>query len=311
VTFDVHRTFKVISVGHAGQDRPPKRHDSAPNGAPIGPDRRAGVAAARVGGNWSGSGPVVGAIVARVRDRAKEAAARLGLMPQARRLQRLLGSKTTRRDLRDNEHLRLLLAFVLRVDANCIDVGANVGEILEEIVRVAPRGRHIAYEPLPDHAADLAKRFPDVDVREAALSNSEGQVSFQHVHSRPAMSGLRRRDYPGDEQIEEITVRTERLDSALPADYVPSLIKVDVEGAEHQVIEGAIETIRRHQPIVAFEHGRGAASHYGTGPSQIFELLCGEAGLRIFDLDGTGPYSQADLARTFDDGAYWNFIAHR
>jgi FkbM family methyltransferase len=259
----------------------------------------------------AGSGPVAAAIVARVRERAKEAAARLGLMPQARRLQRLLGSRTTRRDLRDNEHLRLLLAFVLRVDANCIDVGANVGEILEEIVRVAPRGRHIAYEPLPDHAADLAKRFPDVDIREAALSNSEGQVSFQHVHSRPAMSGLRRRDYPGDEQIEEITVRTERLDSALPADYAPSLIKVDVEGAEHQVIEGAIETIKRHQPIVAFEHGRGAASHYGTGPSQIFELLCGEAGLRIFDLDGTGPYSQADLARTFDAGTYWNFIAHR
>ena len=255
--------------------------------------------------------PLVAAIVARVRERAKEAAARLGLLPQARRLQRLLGSRTTRRDLRDNEHLLLLLAFVLPADANCIDVGANVGEILEEIVRVAPRGRHIAYEPLPDHAADLAKRFPDVDVREAALSSSEGQTSFQYVRSRPAMSGLRKRDYPGDEQIEVITVRTERLDSALPDDYVPSLIKVDVEGAEQQVMEGAIETIKRHQPIVAFEHGRGAASHYGTGPSQIFELLCGEAGLRIFDLDGAGPYSAEDLARTFEDGSYWNFIAHR
>jgi FkbM family methyltransferase len=256
-------------------------------------------------------GQVLAAIVATVRERAKEAVARLGLMPQARRLQRLLGSRSTRRDLRDNDHLKLLLAFVLPVDANCIDVGANVGEILEEIVRVAPRGRHIAYEPLPDHAAELATRFPDVDVREAALSSSEGQASFQHVRSRPAMSGFRERDYPGDEQIEVITVRTERLDSALPADYVPSLIKIDVEGAEHQVIEGAIETIKRHQPIVAFEHGQGAASHYGTGPSHIFELLCGEAGLRIFNLDGGGPYSEADLARAFDDGSYWNFIAHR
>ena len=134
MTFDVYRTFKVISV--ATRSRMPA---------------------------LGGIGSLVGAIVARVRERAKEAAARLGLMPQARRLQRLLGSRTTRRDLRDNEHLRLLLAFVLREDANCIDVGANVGEILEEIVRVAPRGRHIAYEPLPDHAADLAKRFPGVD----------------------------------------------------------------------------------------------------------------------------------------------------
>jgi hypothetical protein len=64
-----------------------------------------------------------------------------------------------------------------------------------------------------------------------------------------------------------IIVRTERLDRSLPAGYVPAVIIIDVEGAEQQVVEGALETIRRHQPIVVFEHGLGAADHYGTARS--------------------------------------------
>ena len=92
---------------------------------------------------------------------------------------------------------------------------------------------------------------------------------------------------------------------------MPSFIKIDVEGAERLVLEGAMHTISRYQPTVVFEHGRGAANHYDTGPEQIFALLSGQAGLRIFDLDGRGPYTEADLVETFDRGLSWNFLAHR
>jgi FkbM family methyltransferase len=244
-----------------------------------------------------------------MRQRAKRAVERAGLMPQARRLQRIFGSSSTKRDLRDNEHLRLLLAFALSADSNCIDVGANVGEMLSEIVRVAPRGRHIAYEPLPDHSAGLRARFPQVEIREAALSNHRGEASFRYVRSRPGMSGLRERDYPGREEVEMLTVRVEDLDSALPDGYVPSLIKIDVEGAEREVLEGAIDTIRTHQPIVVLEHGRGAAPYYDTRPADIFELLCDDAGLRIYDLDGDGPYDRQRFEEAFERGTHWNFAA--
>jgi FkbM family methyltransferase len=245
-----------------------------------------------------------------MRDRAKQLADRLGLMPQVRRVQRVIGPKATRRDLRDNEHLRLLLSFALARDANCIDVGASAGAVLSELVRVAPDGRHIAYEPLPDFCADLRARFPGVDVRQAALSDSRGEVSFHYVRSQPGMSGFRERDYPGEAEVEMLTVRTEDLDSALADDYVPALIKIDVEGAEREVIEGAIGTITAHRPIVIFEHGRGAAPRYGTGPSDLYRLLCERAGLRIFDMDGNGPYSAQELERAFEQGTYWNFVAH-
>ena len=214
-----------------------------------------------------------------------------------------------RRDRIDNEHLRLLLAFSLAEDSNCIDVGAHRGDVLREIVRLAPAGRHIAYEPVPESYERLVRDFPAVDVRHAALSREAGESSFVHVRSDPAYSGLRERAYPRDFERETITGRTETLDSALPDDYVPRLIKIDVEGAEGLVLEGALETLKRHRPIVAFEHGAGGPESYGTKPGDVYELLVEGAGLRIFDIDGRGPYSAPDFDAVFHE-PIWNFVAH-
>jgi FkbM family methyltransferase len=234
--------------------------------------------------------------------------AALRSQPQARRAVNRVRDLTGRRSGEDS--LRLLLAYVLPADGNCIDVGAHAGDVLADIVRLAPGGRHIAYEPLPAMAAVLAERFPAVDVRNAALAEAPGEAAFVHVVSNPAYSGLRERSYPGREQLETITVRTERLDDSLPEDYVPSFLKVDVEGAELQVFRGARETLARHRPVVFFEHGKGAADHYGTRSGDIHDLLVADAGLRIFDEHGGGPYTRDGFEALFE-GPLFNFVAHR
>jgi FkbM family methyltransferase len=222
-----------------------------------------------------------------------------------------VGPAWARRAYQDEVNMRLLLAFSLAADSNCIDVGSHDGRFLSEMVRIAPLGRHIAYEPLPLFFAKLTKAFPGVDVRGAALSNVNGTSDFTYVKNLPAYSGFRRRKYPSQPTIETITVQTERLDDRLPSDYVPALIKIDVEGAEQLVIEGAMETLTRHRPIVLFEHGTGASDFYGTGPSDIYRLLCDSAGLRIFNLDGDGPYSLPQLETAYRRNEHWNFVAHR
>jgi FkbM family methyltransferase len=207
------------------------------------------------------------------------------------------------------DSLRLLLAYVLAEDSDCIDVGAHQGDVLADMVRLAPRGRHLAYEPLPHLAGTLAERFPDVDVRNAALSDAAGETSFVHVVSNPAYSGLRERSYPGHEKLETITVRTERLDDVLPEGMAPAFLKVDVEGAELQVFRGAQETLARFRPVVFFEHGKGAADHYGTRSGDLHDLLSG-AGLRVFDEHGGGPYTRDGFEALFE-GPIFNFVAHR
>jgi FkbM family methyltransferase len=239
---------------------------------------------------------------------AKRIVRRLGLEPTARALLRRPAGEPDR-GVRDDEHLRLLLAFTLSSTAHCIDVGAHRGDLLKDMVRLAPQGRHLAYEPLPDLAAALESQFPEVDVRNAALGDTTGELPFVHVTNRPAHSGLLERELPADATTEKIRVRVERLDDALPDGFEPEFVKVDVEGGELQVFRGGIETLRRYRPTIWFEHGIGGADRYGTRPTEVYDLLAEDVGLRIFDADGTGPYSRAQFEEVFPRPMF-NFVAH-
>jgi FkbM family methyltransferase len=227
-----------------------------------------------------------------------------------RRLRRRTLPAHVRRDIRDHELLVARLTEVLEPDSDCLDVGAHEGAVLRELVRLAPDGSHIAWEPLPAFARRLAAAFPSVDVREAALADRSGRGEFFYVPGEPGWSGFRRRPTPEGGPVETISVRCERLDETLPEGVRPALIKIDVEGAEEQVLHGALETLRRHRPIVAFEHGLGSADHYGTTPERMHELLADALGYRIHGLDHDGPYSRERLAELFHRGERVNFIAY-
>lgn len=233
---------------------------------------------------------------------------RVGVGEPARALHRRV-SPVARRNARDDRHLQLLLAHGLEQDANCIDVGAHCGDVLEQIVRYAPDGRHLAFEPLPEQAADLRARFPTVDVHHAAVAAEAGTATFNHVVSNPQLSGLRDRGFAG-ESSETFDVEVKRLDDCVDPEHAVSLLKIDVEGAELGVLEGGLELLKRDQPTVVFEHGVGGADHFGTSPGDVHDLLVGEVGLRIFDIDGEGPYSRTGFEAVFAD-PIWFFVAHR
>jgi FkbM family methyltransferase len=250
-----------------------------------------------------------------LRRSARAAVARSGREQEARsllgRVREVRSSfdPSARRMLRDEHAMRVVLATALRRDGNAVDVGANRGETLEMILDVAPDGRHVAYEPIPGMAQRLAAEFPGVDVRNAACSDEAGSAEFTHVVNAPAMSGLRQRaDLPEHAtEVERFAVRLDKLDDALPEGYVPNLIKIDVEGAELLVMRGATETLARHRPFVIFEHGIGGADLYGSKPGELWDLLDG-TGLRIFDLEGDGPYSRDRFEAVFAE-PIWNFLA--
>jgi FkbM family methyltransferase len=231
-------------------------------------------------------------------------ARRLGMEAELRRVHDFLAPAGVRRSMRDDAHLKAIMAAILRPDSNCLDIGANVGDLLAEMVRLAPAGRHIAYEPLPELARGLAERYPAVDVRNAAVSDQPGEATFYRDPRVRSESGL-----SPSAGAEPFTVRLEAVDRSLPAGYVPHLIKIDVEGAELAVLRGAVETLRRHRPHVALEHG-SRALRFGTTHRMIHDLLAGELGMRIFDMDGGGPLAADEFDRVADPpGRLFNFIA--
>ena len=208
---------------------------------------------------------------------------------------------------------------MLHKDSNCIDIGCHTGVMLDKILEIASEGFHYGFEPLPDLYNHLVRKYANsgnVEIRNSALSESSGVVTFQHVISNPGYSGLRRRKYDHlNEEIREITVMTERLDDVIPALMSISFIKIDVEGAELQVLKGAVETVKRCRPVIVFEHGLGAADYYGTTPEDVFDLLVDGCGFRCFIMeDWLSSNGQDNLVRTefaseFRSGRNYYFMA--
>jgi hypothetical protein len=144
----------------------------------------------------------------------------------------------------------------------------------------------------------LVRRFPDIEIRRKAASDADGETTFVYVPELPGYSGLRERRYPREVERQELRVEVERIDDHLPEGWLPAFMKV-----------GAMDTIRQARPIIAFEHGKGASTYYGTGPADIYQLLATDAGLLIFDMDGRGPYSLAQFEDEYHFGSRWNFLA--
>lgn len=214
----------------------------------------------------------------------------------------------------DDTYITQIMSRILTRTSNCIDIGCYEGDFLSSMFQFAPLGHHYAFEPIPRLAKKLKQKFPRIDVRQIALSDSEQEVTFHNVVSKPAYSGMQKRTYPDPKElVEVIKVNNQRLDNVIDPNFKVHLIKIDVEGAELLVLKGAIRTLKTHKPYIVFEHGQGAANHYATTPVMIYELLVHECGLKIYILkdwlDGLNSLNQEQFVSTYEHGSIWNYLA--
>ena len=179
---------------------------------------------------------------------------------------------------------KLIMKRVIKPDSNCIDIGCHKGEILDIIIKYAPKGKHYGFEPLPILFDRLIEKFKNrATILHYALSDKDGFSTFHHVKNAPAYSGIKKRKYDIDKpEIEEIKVELNKLDDIIPSDLKIDFIKIDVEGGEFGVLKGGIQLLKKFKPIIIFEFGLGASDYYGTNPDDMFSLITIELGLQIF-----------------------------
>lgn len=147
-----------------------------------------------------------------------------------------------------------LLEFLCNRERDAIDVGANDGSYVH-FMRKYARTVH-AFEPMPMLAQQLREKFQgNVIVREIALSRESGQADLHMpvvdnvvVTGCSTISAEASATYPGHKAI---TVPMERLDDVYNGDA--GFIKIDVEGHEQAVLDGAVKTIKRCQPRMLVE----------------------------------------------------------
>jgi FkbM family methyltransferase len=138
------------------------------------------------------------------------------------------------------------------------DIGANVGYYtLLASVLSGEKGKVFAFEPLPRNVDYLRKHveinhLTNVDIFEAAVSDYEGEAFFD-LGASTAMGHLAERG--------EIRVKMVALDDLLEGNKIqpPDFIKIDVEGAEYEVLKGARVLLNKFHPILFLDtHQREA-----------------------------------------------------
>jgi FkbM family methyltransferase len=216
-------------------------------------------------------------------------------------------------ELSDEPHyFEAACRMLLTPESNTIDVGAHLGSQLGMFVDLAPRGRHMAFEPVPHKARWLRSKFPRVDVRQTALSDSAGEDKFFVNVTRPGFSGLRPHASP-DDVLEKIVVEQRPLDEVLESQQTVDLIKIDVEGAELLVLKGAERLLARCYPTLLFESTRSAMQIYAVKPEDIFDFLA-ERNYRVYLLrafmNGGQPLEREEFAEAHEyPFRAFNFIA--
>jgi FkbM family methyltransferase len=176
----------------------------------------------------------------------------------------------------EQQHI-LALGKLLTPDSSTIDVGCHRAKFLSRILKQCPNGKHFAFEPLRDLHTDLVARFhsaKNLTLVCAAVASEPGEAHFFRATDALACSSLRNLDnrQQGD-RLKVVKVRVTTLDESIPPAQGISYIKIDVEGGELGVFQGAQRLLETARPSVCFEHNPAAAKAFGVSSADIFDFL--------------------------------------
>jgi FkbM family methyltransferase len=189
-----------------------------------------------------------------------------------------------------------------RRDEDSIDIGANDGCYIH-VMKKYSRYVH-AFEPIPWLAQDLHRKFRrGVSIKQIALSNEPGNtvlhlpiVNGQLV---PGCSSISAEASAYYKQHQEIPVRMEKLDDIYRGKA--GFIKIDVEGHEESVLEGARQTIVRCQPRMLVEIDERLAENGYKNISKFFADLDYRGFLIVNrQVIGSERYDRATMQRPED-----------
>ena len=142
-----------------------------------------------------------------------------------------------------------------------LDIGANDGTSIRMIQQYMPDSQIIAFDPVTKPTFDIS----DIDFRDFALGSKPGGFD---IHT-PTVKGYRLTQYSSFDRIKLVNQITHDL--GVPAnevlieskfvkiidldslDLCPHFMKIDVEGFELEVLEGASSTIAKFEPVILIE----------------------------------------------------------
>jgi FkbM family methyltransferase len=142
------------------------------------------------------------------------------------------------------------------------DVGANAGQFASELRSVGYKGDLVSFEPLSDAyqaLTETARRDANWKVhRRGAIGDYDGKIEINISGNSVSSSVLPMLDShasaaPGSAYVSSETVPILKLDTIAPQYLIKAnrtFIKIDTQGFEWQVLDGARETLKRAQGVL-------------------------------------------------------------
>lgn len=191
-----------------------------------------------------------------------------------------------------------LVPLLCNREKTSIDIGANMGQYSYFMAKFSRNV--IAFEPNRDLWSDLRRLLGNkVQLESAALSRTSSKAVIRIDRDNTGVSTIEENNdlscVADKSALVTREIETRTLDSFSFSNI--AMIKIDVEGHEEAVLEGARETLRRHQPALIIEsedrHNQGAPRRIAESLASLGYLgfyvkehrLCGFSTLRPQDTD--------------------------
>lgn len=202
----------------------------------------------------------------------------LYMPPQYKELHRTMGYEKLTLDI---------FSRLLKPGSVFVDVGAHVGMFtVLGSKKVGPKGEVFSFDPIPENVKALKKNLElnslsNVKVTNQALSSSSGDKVFK-IREDTGLSGFY--EHPLGATVKEINVRAATLDEHFK-DKKVDFIKIDTEGHEMKVLEGAKETLKNnpHAQLI-IELNPSSLKSAGKTPEDLLEFIL-SLGYEVYSID--------------------------
>lgn len=201
-------------------------------------------------------------------------------------------------------HVMNYLQSTLQRGATVVDAGANVGFFGFAVLALIPESNVHMFEPSPVPVGHLrrsiARNHLEARTRlnQCALYSEPGEMEYcVHAGKQSAYDGLQDTLYEWVGPTRRIRVPVTTVDTYVVQMGLKrlDLLKIDVEGAELYVLQGAKHTLKKLRPLVLFEVGEQNLAPYGLHPGDLHRFFQ-EHGYIVNDIHES-PLSEAEFAQ--------------
>ena len=180
------------------------------------------------------------------------------------------------------------------------DIGANRGGWTASALEYFPNANYILFEPQANLANEIKNRFsekPNIQCFTIGVGNQKATLHFTLHERDDSCNFLMTKEEADAQGYQQIEVPVVALDAFIREQNVqnPDILKIDAEGIDLQVLEGARETIKNHTEVVLVEVAIINPMFENTALAVMEKM--DSWGFKLFDI--------TDLNRPFEPKVLW------